>query len=113
MTEGSTHARHRLVAQFNSPVRLSIMAALSAVDEIDFAALRDAVEVSDSLLSRQVSSLETDGFVRVTKGYVGKRPRTWVSCTTSGRSAFDAHVSALQNLIHPTAVNVNDAAGHR
>jgi DNA-binding MarR family transcriptional regulator len=82
------------------------------VDEIEFAALRDAVEISDSLLSRQVSSLEADGFVRVAKGYVGKRPRTWVSCTASGRAAFDAHVAALQNLIRPTAPNVDDAAGH-
>jgi DNA-binding HxlR family transcriptional regulator len=102
MTEGATHARHRLVPQFNSPVRLSIMAALSAVDQVEFGVLRDTVEVSDSVLSRQLTALEADGFVRLTKGYVGKRPRTWASCTTSGRAAFDAHVSALQNLIRPT-----------
>lgn len=101
MTPEETHARHRLVPQFNSPVRLSIMAALAAVDEFDFAGLRDAVDVSDSVLSRQLASLEADGFVQLTKGYVGKRPRTWVTCTPNGRRAFDAHVTALENLLRP------------
>ncbi|MDB5065373.1 MAG: transcriptional regulator [Chloroflexi bacterium] len=29
------------------------------------------------------------------KGYVGKRPRTWLSITPAGRRAFDEHVAAL------------------
>lgn len=101
MSDETGHARHRLVPQFNSPVRLSIMAALAAVDEMEFAALRDTVEVSDSVLSRQLSALEADGFVHLTKGYVGKRPRTWASCTAAGRSAFETHVRALQSLLPP------------
>jgi hypothetical protein len=43
-----------------------------------------------------VSTLETAGYVKVTKGYVGKRPRTWLSLTRDGRGAFTAHVGALQ-----------------
>jgi DNA-binding HxlR family transcriptional regulator len=101
MSDDTGHARHRLVPQFNSPVRLSIMAALAAVDDMEFGVLRDTVEVSDSVLSRQLTALEADGFVHLRKGYVGKRPRTWVSCTADGRRAFAAHVTALQNLLRP------------
>jgi hypothetical protein len=36
---------------------------------------------------------------RQRKGYVGKRPRTWLSLTPPGREAFDAHVAALQHVV--------------
>jgi Winged helix DNA-binding domain len=33
---------------------------------------------------------------KVRKGYVGKRPRTWLSLTAAGRTAFDRHLAALR-----------------
>ena len=50
MSDG--HARHRLEDVLVHPVRLSIVAALVRVDEAEFGTVRDAVEVSDSVLSR-------------------------------------------------------------
>ncbi len=76
-----------------------MMAAVKDLDDIEFAALRDAVEVSDSVLSKQLSSLESAGYVHLEKGYFGKRPRTWISCTPPGRAAFDSHVRALQQVL--------------
>jgi DNA-binding MarR family transcriptional regulator len=58
--------------------------------------VRDTVEVSDSVLSRQVSTLEAAGYVKVRKGYVGKRPRTWLSLTAAGRAAYERHLTALR-----------------
>ena len=101
MTGAAGHARHRLKGPLTSPVRLSIMAALTGVDDIEFGALRDAVEVSDSTLSKQLAALETDGYVQLRKGYVGKRPRTWVKATKPGRQAFEEHVAALRDLLRP------------
>lgn len=95
---GAGHARHRLDEVIHAPVRFSIMAALASVDEAEFAAVRDAVEVSDSVLSKQVSTLEGAGYVKARKGYVGKRPRTWLSLTTTGRTAFQAHLAALRDI---------------
>jgi DNA-binding MarR family transcriptional regulator len=92
----STDPRHRLDEVIHAPVRFSIMATLAAADKAEFSFVRDTVEVSDSVLSRQVSTLEAAGYVKVTKGYVGKRPRTWLSLTRDGREAFIAHVGALQ-----------------
>ncbi|GMA26903.1 transcriptional regulator [Arenivirga flava] len=97
MTEAQ-HPRHALDDQLTAPIRLSIMAALDKLDEVDFAALRDAIELSDSVLSKQLAQLETAGYVSLRKGYVGKRPRTWASATKAGRSALAAHLAALRAL---------------
>ncbi|MGD3110137.1 winged helix-turn-helix domain-containing protein [Streptomyces sp. YGL11-2] len=90
------HPRHGLDEVIHAPVRFSIVATLAAADKAEFAFVRDTVEVSDSVLSRQVAVLEKAGYVAVTKGYVGKRPRTWLSLTRDGRTAFAAHCQALR-----------------
>lgn len=63
------------------PTRLTLVAFLSACDEAEFAAVRDGCRVSDSVLSKNASALEAAGYLRVRKGHVGKRPRTWLSLT--------------------------------
>ena len=90
------HARHRLDEVIHAPVRFSIVAALAGVDYAEFATIRDAVEVTDSTLSKQASVLEKAGYVKVSKGYVGKRPRTWLSLTGDGRRAYESHLAALR-----------------
>lgn len=92
------HARHRLDEVIHAPIRFSIVATLASVDKAEFSAVRDAVEISDSALSKQVSQLEQAGYVKVRKGYVGKRPRTWLSLTGSGRTAYAAHLVALREI---------------
>lgn len=98
-----THPRHRLDDVIHSPVRLSIMAALRAADSVHFGLLRDTVEVSDSLLSKHVAALEDAGYVEATKGYVGRRPRTWFSLTVRGREAFDSYLAVLHEILDDTA----------
>ena len=90
------HPRHGLDEVIHAPVRFSVMATLAAAEEAEFAFVRDGVQVSDSVLSKTVSTLENAGYVAVRKGYIGKRPRTWLSLTHQGREAFAAHVTALR-----------------
>lgn len=90
-----THPRHQLDDVIHAPVRLSVVAALAAVDRADFREVRDAVEVSDSVLSKAVATLEAAGYVDVTKGRVGRRPRTWLALTAAGRTALTDHLAAL------------------
>ncbi|MEV6596666.1 transcriptional regulator [Actinoplanes sp. NPDC051346] len=85
-------------------VRLSIVALLAPADEVEFATVRDAVQLTDSNLSKQASALEAAGYVRIRKGYVGKRPRTWLSLTPTGRSALTAHVAALDAIVAAAGV---------
>lgn len=93
-----SHPRHRLDETLSSPLRLSIVSALSAVEKADFQAMRDAVEVSDSVLSKQVALLEQAGYVDVRKGRVGRRPRTWLALNGTGREALSTHLTALAEI---------------
>lgn len=92
-------AYQQLDSLIHQPARLSIMAALAVTKEVEFGTIRDAITISDSLLSRYVSMLEQASYIVVRKGFVGKRPRTWLSITPQGRKAFDDHVSTLQQIV--------------
>lgn len=92
------HPRHQLRDELNHPVRFSLAAALAATEESEFATIRDHLQVSDSVLSRQASQLEEAGLVRIRKGFVGKRPRTWLSLTRPGRAAWEQHLAALRDI---------------
>jgi DNA-binding MarR family transcriptional regulator len=80
------------------PTRLSIVSLLAATHWAEFGWVRDAVQLSDSALSKQITNLTKNGYVEVDKGYVGKRPRTWINLTESGRHALHAHIQALQHI---------------
>jgi DNA-binding MarR family transcriptional regulator len=80
------------------------MAALMAADRAEFRFIRDTVELTDSALSQQVTTLEQAGYVTVTKGQVGRRPRTWLSATPAGRAAFSSHLAVLNELATSSAV---------
>jgi DNA-binding MarR family transcriptional regulator len=90
------HPRSRLDDLIHQPIRFSIVAALAAAAELEFGFVRDTVQISASLLSRYVTQLEEAGYVTVRKGYVGKRPRTWLALSSAGRDAYAAHLGALR-----------------
>lgn len=94
----SEHPRARMNEDFTNPVRLSLMASLQEVDEVDFKTLRDALGISDSVLSRHLSALETKDYVVIRKGFVGKRPRTWAKLTAGGKQSLVEHVQALREI---------------
>jgi len=107
-TGNGHHPRHKLDEIIHAPVRLSIVAALAAAEKAEFRFLCDTIEVSDSLLSKHIATLEEAGYVRVQKGFVGKRARTWLSLTDRGRKAFAEYVSVLQEIVkNPTKGTVD------
>ena len=83
----------------HAPARLQLVTSLTAVSEAEFAILRDALEVSDSVLSKHISALVDAGYVRSHKGLREGRRTTWIALTDAGRSALRAHVAALRELI--------------
>ena len=99
MTEPSEHPTQRLDDVVHQRVRLGILAVLAEADRADFAYLRDALALTDGNLSRHLAVLEGAGHVRIRKVFEGKRPRTWVQATPTGRAALDAEVSALRELL--------------
>jgi DNA-binding MarR family transcriptional regulator len=81
------------------PARLQLMTTLRAVSAVEFVTLREALEVSDSVLSKHVSALAAEGYVASRKGVVEGRRTTWVSLTKAGDRALRQHVAALRSLI--------------
>ncbi|MBB2913538.1 DNA-binding transcriptional ArsR family regulator [Streptosporangium becharense] len=90
----------------HAPARLRIVSLLAAAEEAEFAFVRDQVEVSDSVLSKHASALEAAGYVEIRKGYVGKRPRTWLRLSARGRRAYLDHISALQAIVAQSGLSL-------
>ncbi|MFI6077165.1 transcriptional regulator [Actinoplanes sp. NPDC051343] len=59
----------------SDPTRLAIMSVLCAVDWCDFAFLRDEVSLSDSALSKQLTTLKNDGQIEQRRTYLGRVPK--------------------------------------
>lgn len=88
----------------HAPTRLSLVAFLASTEWVEFKVLRDSLELSDSALSKQLTTLESTGYVEIRKAFVGKRPRTSARLTADGRTAFERHVLALQEIVSGTAL---------
>ena len=87
----------------HQPVRLRIMAALTALrasDEgLDFARLKSLTGATDGNLGAHIDHLARAGYVEVAKAFVARRPRTTVKASPAGRAAFDRHVAFLREII--------------
>lgn len=93
------HPRMRLDDNFASPIRFSLMASLVEGIELDFGTLTDILQAGDSAVSKAISHLQAEGYVVARKGYVGRRPRTWVHATNTGQKAFAGHLQALRAIV--------------
>ena len=89
--------------------RLSIVAMLAAADWIEFSYVRDRLGLSDSALSKQFSTLEAAGYVRIDRPSTGRQRRVRVALTATrpggvrrprGRAARRAgeHAAAARRL---------------
>lgn len=84
---------------FESRIRLGIMSALAVNDSLDFSALKEYLDVTDGNLASHLKALEKKGFLGVKKSFINRKPNTRYSMTQSGKSAFEAHLMALEHLI--------------
>ena len=82
--------------------RLSLVALLAATDWADFTFLRDQLELSDSALSKQLSTLENAGYVQIERPLHNHRRRVRARLTEVGTEAFQGHVAALRAIVGRT-----------
>ncbi|MEV2192931.1 transcriptional regulator [Streptomyces phaeochromogenes] len=78
--------------------RLQICAMLAAVESMEFSVVRDAIGVSDSVLSKQMKVLQTAGYATVKKAPVNSRTHTWLALTDAGRKALAGHLTELRRI---------------
>ncbi len=79
--------------------RLSLVALLAAADWAEFAFLRDELGLSDSALSKQLSTLEEAGYVHIERPVRDRRRRVRARLTDAGAAAFQGHVAALREIV--------------
>lgn len=84
---------------FESRVRLGMMSLLVVEDAVDFARLKDSLQLSDGNLASHMQALEKLGYVEVRKQFIGRKPNTQYAATELGRKAFAAHLVTLEKLI--------------
>ncbi|MBP3537286.1 MAG: transcriptional regulator [Muribaculaceae bacterium] len=80
----------------HSQLRLAVMSILMNIEEADFVYLREKTESTAGNLSVQLDKLSNAGYITVTKGFEGKRPRTTCRVTDAGRKAFEEYVDTLK-----------------
>lgn len=84
---------------FESRIRLGVMSALMVNEEMNFKDLKQLLEVTDGNLATHLVNLEENGFIKVHKGFVGRKTNTTYSVTKTGEKAFNDHIVALENMI--------------
>src|SRR5688572_12010071 len=90
---------HQLNKSFENRIRLGIMSSLMVTESMDFNSLKEMLQVTDGNLASHVSALEKDGYVKVKKQFIGKKPNTSFSVTAAGKKAFNEHLDALEELL--------------
>lgn len=84
---------------FDNRIRLGVMSVLMINDEISFNDLKQMLEVTDGNLATHLVTLEESGFIKVHKGFIGRKTNTTYSITKAGQKAFSDHIAALEQMI--------------
>jgi DNA-binding MarR family transcriptional regulator len=84
---------------FESRIRLGVMSVLMMNEEVNFNDLKQILEVTDGNLATHLVNLEENGFIKVHKGFVGKKTNTTYTLTKTGEKAFTDHITALESMI--------------
>jgi len=80
-------------------IRLGIVSALAANDSLSFADLRDVLGTTDGNLSVHARKLEDAGYVRVSKGFEARKPKTEYSLTAKGRRALETYLAQMEQIL--------------
>ncbi len=82
--------------------RLGIVSALAANDRQTFAELKAVLKTTDGNLSVHARKLEEAGYIKVTKGFEDRKPRTQYRLTAKGRRALDTSLQQMESILSAT-----------
>ena len=83
-------------------MRLGIVSALAVNDTLSFNELKRIMQTTDGNLSVHARRLEEAGYVRCTKSFEGRMPKTEYRLTASGRQALGRYLDHMEALIRAT-----------
>lgn len=82
--------------------RLGIVSALAANDRQTFAELKAVLQTTDGNLSVHARRLEEAGYIKVTKGFAERKPRTEYRLTPKGRRALEMYLEQMESILSET-----------
>jgi DNA-binding MarR family transcriptional regulator len=83
----------------HAPSRLRVMTYLYVVDSIDFVYLKRVTGMSWGNLSTHLTKLEAAGYIRISKSFQDKKPKTMIELTDKGRTAFRGYKDGMQEVL--------------
>ncbi len=84
---------------FDSRLRIGIMSALVVNESMNFNELKALIDATDGNLATHLKTLEDNGFIKVQKGFIGRKTNTLYAITKAGEKAFRSHLDALEKII--------------
>ncbi len=75
------------------------MSVLMVNESYDFTSLRDLLDITDGNLASNLKALEKEGYITIHKNFVGRKPNTTYQASDKGKTAFQEHLDALEQLI--------------
>ena len=81
-----------------SRARLGIVTVLVTRPTATFSDLKDLIGLTQGNLGVHLKKLEDEGYVKVKKEFVKRKPRTTAKLTAKGKKAFLAHVEQLERI---------------
>ncbi|MCB0581863.1 MAG: transcriptional regulator [Phaeodactylibacter sp.] len=92
---------------FDNRLRLGIMSILLVNDDADFNRLKTMLEATDGNLASHLRALEKEGYIKVHKQFVGRKPNTTYEVTAPGRRAFSEHLDALEKILNTSRAELS------
>ena len=87
----------------HQPVRSQLMATLlnniGNQEALPFKMLKDTLGLTDGNLSSHLKKLDEAGYIKITKSFEGKRPKTTIAISEDGKMAFKEYIKQLQKFI--------------
>ena len=84
---------------FDSRIRIGIMSALMVDENVSFNDLKSLIDVTDGNLATHLKTLEEHAYIKVEKGFIGRKTNTTYTITKVGEKAFRSHLDALEKII--------------
>lgn len=75
------------------------MSALMVNEDINFNDLKALIDATDGNLATHLKTLEENKFIKVSKGFIGRKTNTVYAITKAGEKAFRSHLDALEKII--------------
>lgn len=75
------------------------MSALLVNDRVNFKFLKELLDITDGNLASHIKPLEENKFVKVEKGFIGRKTNTTYKVTKAGEKAFKKHIETLEEMI--------------